>query len=120
MTRAAAERVPGRPRIGTGAAVSRVARDLFRQRRLPWTTAEWVRELMAGVPCSRRTAYRALERPRAEGVISGPQVVSKPRGRHGRGPSGPQESGPDYEPPERSFGTPDHILASPGTPRIMR
>lgn len=80
----AAKHVPGRPRIGTGAAVSRVARDLFRQRWLPWTTAEWVRELMARVPCSRRTAYRALKRAYAEGVIADVYpAVPKPGGRHG-------------------------------------
>lgn len=81
MTRAA-KRVPGRPLIGTGAAVSRVARALFP--RLPWTKAEWVRELMARVPCSRRTAYRALKRAYAEGVIADVwPTVPKPGGRHG-------------------------------------
>lgn len=79
----AGKRGPGRPRIGTGAAVSLVARDLLRERRLIWATADWVRELMARVPCSRRTAYRALERAYAEGVIIGSGFVSRPRGRHG-------------------------------------
>jgi len=51
----------GRPRIGDAAAVSRVLREIEAAGMSVGCVSQLVRELVARIPCSRRTAYRAIE-----------------------------------------------------------
>jgi hypothetical protein len=63
-------RRPGRPPIGDTEAVQRVLGDLTREGYDPLTRTEWRDELMRRLPCSRRTAYRALARAIAKGTLT--------------------------------------------------
>jgi len=60
----------GRPIIGDPEAVRQVIRDLLRFGVRGMTVPELVSELMEKVPCSRRTAYRAIQRATEAGIIT--------------------------------------------------
>ncbi len=59
----------GRPRRCDTGDVIRVLRELVREGRASLTIAAFVRDIAGRVPCSRRTAYRALRRACDEGTI---------------------------------------------------
>ena len=60
----------GRPAIGTPEAVKQVLRALEHEERDALTRAEWRDELMHRLSCSPRTAYRAVSRAIAAGVLT--------------------------------------------------
>ena len=63
-------RSPGRPRVCDTEDVRRVMRDLCQEGVTELALSEFVAEIMRRVPCSRRTAYRAINRACEEGKLS--------------------------------------------------
>jgi hypothetical protein len=59
----------GRPKIGDAAAVRRVLLEIEAAGLVLDFVSQLVPELVARIPCSRRTAYRAIERASEAKVI---------------------------------------------------